>query len=83
MTSKFYNKGCHTSFFPFSENGKWGRDTLSLNGGGPILGDWKMEKISSPPRVNNEEWRKFLVEGFIIFHMGLLLSLEIHTTKNA
>jgi hypothetical protein len=23
------------------------------------------------------------VEGFIIFHMGLLLSLEIHTTKNA
>jgi hypothetical protein len=68
------NRGCHTSFFLFSENGEWGHGTLSLNGGGSILGDWRME---------NEEWRKHLVEGFTMFHMGLLLSPGIHTTKSA
>jgi hypothetical protein len=46
------SRGCHTSFFPFSENEEWGRGTLSLNGGGPILGGWRME---------NGEWRKFLL----------------------
>jgi hypothetical protein len=36
---------------------------------GPFLeiGEWRMEKTSSPPRVKNGEWRKLLVEGFIIF----------------
>jgi hypothetical protein len=34
-------------------------------------------------RMENGEWRKLLVEGFIIFHLGLLLSHEIHTTKSA
>jgi len=34
-------------------------------------------------RLENGEWRKLLVEGFIIFHPGLLLSLGIHTTKSA
>ena len=33
--------GCHTSFFPFLENGEWGRGTLFLNGGGPILAEWR------------------------------------------
>jgi hypothetical protein len=37
------DRGCHTSFFVFSENGEWGRGTLSWNGGGPILGDWRMK----------------------------------------
>jgi hypothetical protein len=46
-------------------------------------GEWRMEKTSSPSRVKNGEWRKLLVEGFIIFHMGLLLSPGIHTTKSA
>jgi hypothetical protein len=45
------------------------------------IGEWRMEKTSSPTRVKNGERRKLLVEGFIIFHMGLLLSLGIHTTK--
>ena len=35
------NRGCHTSFLPFSEVGEWWSGTLSLNGGGPILGEWK------------------------------------------
>jgi hypothetical protein len=47
------NRGCHTSFFPFSKDGEWGRGTLSLNGGGPILGDWRMEIVED-----------FLCEGF-------------------
>jgi hypothetical protein len=34
-------------------------------------------------RMVNREWRKLLVEGFIIFYMGLLLSNGIHTTKSA
>ena len=52
---------------------------------GPIseIGEWGMKKTSSPPRVKNEEWRKLLVEGFIIFHMRLLLSPGIHITKSA
>jgi hypothetical protein len=56
------------------ENGEWGRGTLFLNGGGPILGDWRLE---------NGERRKLFVEGFIIFHLGLFLSPGIHTTKSA
>jgi hypothetical protein len=38
--------GCHTSFFLFLEDEGWGRGTLSLNGGRPVLGDWRMEKTS-------------------------------------
>ena len=34
------NRGCHTSFLPFSEVKECG--TLSLNDGGPILGEWKI-----------------------------------------
>ena len=34
-----YTTGCHTSFSSFLENGEWRRGTLSLNGGGLILGD--------------------------------------------
>ena len=87
MSSSFkkYIRGCHTSFFPFSENGEWGRGKLALNGGGPILGDWRMEtgETFSPPWVKNGEWRKLLLEGFTIFHMGLFLSPRIHTTKSA
>ena len=39
--------GCHTSFFPFSEDGEWGRGTLSLMTGA-IFGEWRVEKTSSP-----------------------------------
>ena len=34
-------RGCHTSFLPFSEVGECWSGTLSLNGGGSILGEWK------------------------------------------
>jgi hypothetical protein len=47
----------HTSFFPFSENGEWGRGTLSLNGGGPILGDWRMKNGENFFSTTGEEWR--------------------------
>ena len=36
-----HDRGCHTSFFPFSENGERGRGTLSL-GRGTILREWRM-----------------------------------------
>jgi hypothetical protein len=45
------------SFFPFSENGEWGRGTLSLNGGGPILGDWRIENEENFFSSMGEEWR--------------------------
>jgi hypothetical protein len=35
------------------------------------IGEWRIEKTSSPPRVKNGEWRKLLVEGFTIFHLGV------------
>jgi hypothetical protein len=57
-------RGCHTSFFPSLENGKWRRGTISLNVGGPIFGDWRMNKTSSPPWVKNGQWRKLLVRRF-------------------
>jgi hypothetical protein len=43
-------------------------------------GEWRTSSLS---QVKNEKWRKLLVEGFTIFHMGLLLSPGIHTTKSA
>jgi hypothetical protein len=43
-----------------------------LNGGGPILGDWRMKNEENFFSSTGEEWRKLFVEGFIIFHLGLL-----------
>jgi len=78
-STRMHSRGCHTSFFPFAEDGEWGRGTLSFEPS-VLLGDWRMEngellwRTSSPPHV----------EGFIIFHLGLqLLSPGIHTTKSA
>ena len=34
-------RGCHMVFFPFSDLTEWWRGTLSLNGGGPIVGEAK------------------------------------------
>ena len=41
-----HDRGCHTSFFPFSESGERGRGTLSL-GRGPFSenGEWFSEKV--------------------------------------
>ena len=37
-----YNiRGCHTPLVPFSEVGEWGGGSMSLNGGGSIIGEWK------------------------------------------
>jgi hypothetical protein len=65
-----YNRGCHTSFFLFSENGEWGRGTLSLNGGGPILRDWRMEN------GENLLWKVLL-----FFTWGLFFHLEFTLQK--
>jgi hypothetical protein len=51
------NRGCHTTFFSFSENGEWRHGTLSLNGRGPILGDWRMENVENFFSSTGEEWR--------------------------
>jgi hypothetical protein len=71
-----HNRGCHTSFFPFSIFREWGRGMLSLKGGGSIFEDWGFH--SFPPWVKNGEWRKLLVRRFYrkasVFHMGSLLS---------
>ena len=65
-------RGYHTSFFLFSENGEWGRCTLSLNGGGPIFGDWRME---------NEE--NFLWKVLLFFTWGCFFHLESTLQKSA
>ena len=42
-----------------------GRGTLSLNGGGPILGEWGMELLLlHAPGVKYGEWRMILGEDF-------------------
>jgi hypothetical protein len=46
-------RGRHTSFFPFSSFRDWGRGTLSLKGGGPILWRLRIPFFSS----TGEEWR--------------------------
>ena len=49
------NRGCHTSFLPFSEVGEWRCGTLSLNGGGPILGECKVNQAAKADIIKT--WR--------------------------
>jgi hypothetical protein len=66
------SRGCHTSFYPFSIFREWGRGTLSLKGGGPILWRLRIPFFSS----TDEEWRmeKTLCAKVVFFHLGSLLS---------
>jgi hypothetical protein len=49
------------------------------------IGDWRMENEENFFSSMGEEWRmeKTSCGRFYYFHMGLLLSLGIHTTKSA
>ena len=71
----WYNRVCHTSFFPFSILREWGHGTLSLKGrGGPILRRLRISFFSSDPHVKNGEWRNTSCAKVLLQRVTIKLS---------
>ena len=69
--------GCHAMNFLFLEVGERWHGTLSLNGGGPILGEWMMELLLLRGwRMENSPGRFHRMPH--VSHPGSLLSPQAH-----